>query len=53
MATEATPTATGTEVLPNMTIYINNLNEKIKLDGTHLNIIISFSSIIIASVTNN
>lgn len=24
----------GTEVPPNMTIYINNLNEKIKLDGT-------------------
>lgn len=27
-------THTGTEIPPNVTIYINNLNEKIKLDGT-------------------
>lgn len=26
---------TGTEVPPNVTIYINNLNEKIKLEGKH------------------
>jgi U1 small nuclear ribonucleoprotein A len=25
--------STGTEVSSNMTIYINNLNEKIKIDG--------------------
>lgn len=25
--------STGNEVPPNMTIYINNLNEKIKLEG--------------------
>ncbi|KAL0389648.1 UNVERIFIED_CONTAM: U1 small nuclear ribonucleoprotein A [Sesamum calycinum] len=30
MAAEGTPT--GTDISPNMTIYINNLNEKIKLD---------------------
>jgi len=24
----------GSEVSPNQTIYINNLNEKVKLDGT-------------------
>lgn len=34
MAAEATPT--GGDVTPNMTIYINNLNEKIKLDGTYI-----------------
>ena len=26
--------STGNEIPPNMTIYINNLNEKIKLEGT-------------------
>lgn len=25
----------GTEVPPNVTIYINNLNEKIKIDGNY------------------
>lgn len=25
----------GTEAPPNMTIYINNLNEKIKIDGNN------------------
>lgn len=28
----------GGETPPNNTIYINNLNEKIKLDGNHLSI---------------
>lgn len=36
-------TNTGTEIPPNVTIYINNLNEKIKLNGiTHLWIPILF-----------
>lgn len=32
---EATPTG-GAEATPNNTIYINNINEKIKLDGMFL-----------------
>ena len=32
----------GAEIPPNMTIYINNLNEKIKLDGTQFPFLIIF-----------
>lgn len=36
MAEVTTGAGTGTDTPPNMTIYINNINEKIKLDGAFL-----------------